>query len=82
MYFDYEEKTINFGSITNSLMRPPMKAKEFFIPNALTLILILTLISLALLGGVVILYLRDKNRDSAAATDHDAAEGGKKLTPQ
>jgi hypothetical protein len=44
----------------------------------------LTFISLALLAGVVILYLRDKNRDGAASTvkEAEAAEVGKKSMTQ
>ena len=72
MYFDYEEQTINFGSIYNSIIRIDAR-KPIFTPHALTLMLVLTLISLALLAGVVILYQRDKNRNGSVSTVEEAA---------
>jgi len=83
MYFDYEARTINLGSIFNSFIRTVTR-KKIFIPHALTLILVLTLISLALLAGVVILYLQDKNKDAAASTVKEAAAAdvGKKSMTQ
>ena len=72
LFFDYEARTINMGPISLSLIRKETR-REIFTPRALILILVLTLVSLALLAGVVMLYQRDKNRNGSVSTVKEAA---------